>query len=119
MWFVIPIAKAYALCMNHYGSPSSVLVVSSLDELRRHESEIVRRITAMPNGGRLLLVDPQRLLRDIKVELADTCVNESRAVHAPLFAPTGREHTYDLIAKSAPGGNIQVAVNGLFAKLAP
>jgi hypothetical protein len=99
-------------------SRSPVLLVSTLDELRLHEAEIVRRIIAVPNGGRLLLVDPQRLLRDINVELTSACVDESRAVHATLFAPTGREHTYDLIAKCAPGSHIQVMVNGIFAKVA-
>jgi hypothetical protein len=101
-----------------HDSSSPVLRVSSLDDLRLHEAEIVRRIGAMPNGGRLLLVDPQRLLRDINVEVASACVNESRAVHATLFAPTGREHTYDLIASSSPGGQIQVMVDGIFAKVA-
>lgn len=102
--------------MNYHDSASSVLLVSSLAELRLHEAEIVKRIAAVPNGGRLLLVDPQRLLRDIGVELTDACADESRGGHSEFFAPTGREHAYDLIANSAQSGNIQVSIEGLFAK---
>lgn len=102
--------------MEYHGAASSILRVSSLKQFRLHEAEIVKRIAATPHGGRLLLIDPRRLLRDIGVELTDTGAEESRGPHPELFAPTGREHAYDMIAKSAPGGDIEVTIDGLFAK---
>jgi hypothetical protein len=102
--------------MTYENPEFSVLRVSSLAELRGHEREIVRRIRATPNGGRLLLLDPQRLLRDLRVEITAGSVEECRAAHPEFFTRTGREHAYDAVAKSRPGGDINVTVSGLFRK---
>jgi hypothetical protein len=56
-----------------------VLSIGSFDELLRHEPEILRRVNAMPNGGRLLLIDPLRLLSDVGVQLGERAVAEWRA----------------------------------------
>ena len=99
-----------------YNSDSPLLCVSSLKDLVGNEGEIVRRIRATPNGGELLLLDPQRLLRELRVELTAEAMEEARGAHPELFAPTGREHAYDATARSRPGDEINVKVNGLFRK---
>ena len=102
--------------MEYKNLDSSVLRVSSLREMLDHEGEIVRRINAMSNGGQLLLLDPQRLLRDLHVEMTAEAVEKCRGAHPELFVTTGREHAYDAVAKSQPGSEIRVTVNGLFRK---
>jgi hypothetical protein len=93
-----------------------VLRVRSLEELWGHEEEIVRRIAAVPNGGRLLLVDPRRLLRELGVEIDAGRVEECGRAHPELFARTGREHAYDRVAQSQPGSGLDVTVSGLFRR---
>lgn len=112
----IVVDTAYHCPMEYKISDSSVLRVSSPRELLDHEGEILRRINAMPNGGQLLLLDPQRLLRDLRVEMTAEAVEECRGAHPEFFVRTGREHAYDAVAKSRPGNEIRVTVNGLFRK---
>jgi hypothetical protein len=106
----------YHRSMTYKNLDSSMLRVSSLRELLGHEEEIVRRISAAPNGGQLLLLDPQRLLRDLGIEMTAEAVEECRVAHPELFARTGREHAYDAVARSRPGDEVRVTVNGLFRK---
>lgn len=75
---------------------------------------MLRRIAETPNGGRLLCLDPQRLLADIGVEMTPECAQEARLSHPEFFGPTGREHAYDTTAACAPDGSVSVTVSGLF-----
>jgi hypothetical protein len=92
------------------------LRASSLRELVSQEREIVNRINSVPNGGRALLLDPQRLLRDLRVEVTPEALEEWRAAYPEHFAQTGREHAYDAVAQSRPGDEITISVNGLFRR---
>jgi hypothetical protein len=104
--------------MSYRENESSVLQVGSLKELLGHEKEIVRRIGARHNGGHLLLLDPQRLLRELHVELTPEAVKETQKAHPEFFATAGGESAYDRVAKSKAGGDVRVTVNGLFRKVA-
>ena len=78
--------------MAYKNYDSRVLVACSAKELLGNEEEIVRRIRDTPNGGQLLLLDPQRLLRDLGVEMTAEAVSESMAGAYPdLFTKTERE----------------------------
>ena len=102
--------------MSYRENEPAVLQVCSLKELLSHEKEIVRRIGARHNGGHLLLLDPQRLLREVGVVLTPEAVKETQKAHPEFFATTGGEGAYDRVAKSNAGGDVRVIVNGLFPK---
>jgi ABC-2 type transport system ATP-binding protein len=70
--------------MAYKNYDSRVLVVCSAKELLGNEEEIVRRIRDTPNGGQLLLLDPQRLLRDLGVEMTAEAVSEAMADYPDL-----------------------------------
>jgi hypothetical protein len=101
-----------------YREKFAVLQVCSLKELLGHEKEIVRRIGYRHNGGRLLLLDSQRLLREVGVELTPEAVEETQKSHPEFFAATGGENAYDRVAESKAGGDVRVTVHGLFRKVA-
>jgi hypothetical protein len=102
--------------MLHNHPNFAILHISSLEKLLDHEGEVVRRINATPNSGRLLLLDPQRLLRDLRVEITTEALEEWRVAHPEFFARTNREHAYDAVARSQPGDEIRITVKGLFRK---
>ena len=102
--------------MSHQETEFAILQVCSLKELLSHEKEIVRRIGARHNGGHLLLLDPQRLLREVRVELTPEAVKETQKAHPEFFATMGGEVAYELAAKSKAGHDVQVTVTGLFRK---
>jgi hypothetical protein len=117
----LPMARSgreYAARMTYEQSPARApLCLTSLAGLRHHEAEIVQRIGAFPNGGRLLLLDAQRLLRDVGVELTTECVAQCGEAYPELLARSGREHVYEVVAKSKPDA-IVVNIIGLFEKRA-
>ena len=90
------------------------LAISSYDELRQQESEIVRRINEKPNGGRLLAIDPLRLLEDVCVQLSDRAVADwrSRGGEA-LLQGSGSRRAYDALAESGKAGKIRFRVRRL------
>lgn len=102
--------------MTYQNAEPAALRASSLKELLDNEAELVRRINAFPNGGHLLLLDPQRLWRELHIEMSAEAEAECRKKHPDLFLPTGREHAYDAVKQSKPEGGIRVKVNGLFRK---
>jgi len=104
--------------MSYRENELAVLQVCSLKELLGHEKEIVRRIGDKHNGGHLLLLDSQRLLREVRVELMPEAVKEVQNSHPEFFATTGGESAYDRVAKSKAGGDVRVTVNGLFRNVA-
>ena len=95
---------------------TALLQVCSLNDLLSYEDEIVRRIDAKPNGGYLLLLDPQRLLREVYIDLTPDAVKEIQGAYPEFFTTTGGEVAYDWVAKSNAEGDIRVTVKGLFRK---
>jgi hypothetical protein len=90
------------------------LKISSFDELVSQEAEVLRRIRARPNGARLLLVHPRRLLGDIGVHLDPAVIDEwSRRACEDLFATTGLEGTYDAVADSDPTAGPSITLKAL------
>ena len=93
------------------------LQLSSLQELLAQEDEIVRRINETPNGGNLLLLDPQRLLKDLGIQLTPEAEQELRASQPTFFPKAISPHVYDAMAASRPTEEgLQVRVKGLFRK---
>lgn len=92
--------------------PTDPIGIKSLDDLRKREAEIVRRIAAMPNGGNLFLLDPMRLLKDVGVALAPTVEAAVRKLHPEL--PSGvTDDVYKALA-AAPRQSVRVNIEGLF-----
>lgn len=85
-------------------SPDHVtLSVPTFEALRKHEAEIVRRINARRHGGRLLAIDPLRLLREVRVHLGpDAIAGWKLHAGAQIFDDTRNGAAYDAIAASAP-----------------
>ena len=90
------------------------LPASSLDDLKGYEAEIVRRIQAVPNGGKLLLANPLRLFRDVGLHISSEVLEQMASAHPEFFRSTGREHSYDAVQGSQPSDEIRVIVRGLF-----
>ena len=100
---------------NEYRFPE--LQISSLQELRAQEDEIVRRINQTPNGGNLLLLDPQRLLKDLGIVLTPEAEQEWKASEPNFFLSGTSPYVYDAMAASRPAEEgLQVKVKGLFRK---
>jgi hypothetical protein len=97
-------------------SECSVLFITSLDQLIAREADIVRRINERANGGRLLLIDPQRLFRDLGIDIAGDVFHEWKASHAEFFRQTGSEDAYEIVSRSRPRDDVEIIVEGLFQK---
>ena len=90
------------------------LQVNSLDELTKHEKEILERIERTPNGGQLFLIHPFMLLRDIGVELSERAEQEIRQ-HEPTL--TGLSAVpYQALKNSKEQQNIRFHLRGLFER---
>jgi hypothetical protein len=94
------------------------LQILNYKDLIAHEREILRRIREKPNGGRLLLIDPLRLLRDIGVRLDRRAITEwQEAAGGELFTTGGYETAYDAVAVSDPSTtHVTVNVASLFPR---
>lgn len=100
---------------NKYTFPE--LQIGSFQELMASEDEIVRRINETPNGGNLLLLDPQRLLKDLGVQLTPEAEEEWRARQPNVFPQATSPYVYDAVsASSPPEERLRVVVKGLFRK---
>ena len=88
--------------------------VSSMEELKTAEKEIVRRINSFPNGGLLLLTDALRLFSDVNVQLSGDVIKSWNKLTGGAFDPTGKESAYEDLSKSHPGDrNINIMVHHL------
>jgi len=88
--------------------------VSSMEELKTAEKEIVRRINSFPNGGLLLLTDALRLFSDVNVQLSGDVIKSWNKLTGGAFDPTGKEGAYEDLSKSLPGDrNINIMVHHL------
>lgn len=82
-----------------------------------NEDEIVRRINETPNGGNLLLLDPQRLLKDLGIHLTAQAEEEWKASQPNVFPTPTSPYVYDAMAASHPTEEgLRIVVKGLFRK---
>jgi len=93
---------------------SSPIHIESLDDLRRHESAILRRLHALPNGGRLLMLDPLRCLRDLGVTLSAEAQRAwEAAAGLDLTRRTGLEAAYDGVARNPQSSSRRITFRRL------
>lgn len=89
--------------------------VADISEFRRLEQTVVERINSFPNGGRLFVADPFRLLSDIGVELSPAAKEglEAELAHTSGFpvAPF-----YDAIRRSETSKMGRVVVRGILRR---
>lgn len=94
----------------------TAIKVASLDDLFKHEAAIVRRINDTPNGGRLFLADPLRLLKDINVDLTPAT---QRALETKLgvntLANNPLKHLYEDFQRDAARSDqsVKITINGI------
>ena len=104
---------------SNRGEGRKPLRVRSLKELFAHEGEVVERINEKRHGGRLALLDPLRLLRDVEVELSPEALDEAKRAYPEFFAVTRGEGAYELVARSRVDGDVRITIEGLIRKGAP
>ena len=101
-------------CSENEHGAKPWLKVNSLDELMKHENEIVKHIERTPNGGQLFLIHPFLLLRDIGVELSERAAEEIRQ-HEPRL--TGLSAVpYQALKGSKEKQHVRFHVRGLFKR---
>ena len=90
--------------------------IGTLDDLRREENTILERLRLLPNGGRLLLLDPLRCLHDLGVTLSAEAQRDWEAIAGlVLTRRTGLEAAYDGVAR-----NTESSINRItFQRLLP
>lgn len=76
--------------------------VETYEDVTTHEKELLGRIAARPNGGRLLLMDPSRLLSEVGVFLSERALAEWDHASGGFFSSRGHGGTYDVLAASDP-----------------
>lgn len=82
-----------------------------------NEDEVVRRINETQNGGNLLLLDPQRLFKDLGVLLTPQAEEEWRASQPNVFPTATSPYVYDAMAASQPAQEgLRIVVKGLFRR---
>jgi hypothetical protein len=92
------------------------LKVDSLEELLKHEAEIVKRIEQIPNGGNLFLIHPFMLLADAGVELSENAKKQIIS-HEPHLSGLSAVPYHALKASKAKQ-NFRVHLRGLFERKA-
>lgn len=88
--------------------------IGSLEELQKSEGKIVRRINNTPNGGRLFLADPIRLLMEINIHLS---ASAQRALEEKLgaqdLASNPLRSLYDDFKRDKPDRSVTVIIRGI------
>lgn len=93
---------------------SETIAVSSFDDLLRMESEIVKRIEQFPNGGKLFLVHPFRLLNDVGIDVAPA-LQEQLAQRYPELSGFS-DAPYEALKAAKGQQNVRFRVHGLFRR---
>lgn len=84
------------------------LRIDSLEDLRRHEVAVLRRIAGRPSGGALFLIDPWRLLTEVGVDVAES-VRDELLTGVPTPERPGRDRDYELLASlDRPHRNVTI-----------
>jgi hypothetical protein len=77
--------------------------INSLDELRALEKDLLAQIAAYPNGGRLFLCDPPRLLAELGVTLApSSCAAWTKLLNDPTALAGESGGLFDAIKATTP-----------------
>jgi len=94
------------------------LEVKNLDELKSFEPQIVERINITPNGGRLFMADPIRLLKEINVNLTPKATRLlEEKLGAEDLASNPLKRLYDDFKKDATGKqDVTVTIKGIIPK---
>lgn len=89
--------------------------IDSLDELRAQEKDLLARIAAWPNGGRLFLCDPARLLSEFGVTLGpSTRTAWAQLLNDESVLDGDKVGLFEAIRASRPtGGAGEVRIRGL------
>lgn len=105
--------------MTHMTTKSSkftAIKIASLEVLFKHEADIVRRINDTPNGGRLFLADPLRLLKDINVQLTPAAQHALETkLGADTLANNPLKPRYEDFQRDAngPDQSVKIVINGI------
>jgi hypothetical protein len=88
------------------------MIIGSLEELRRHERELVDQINATHNGGARFLAHPLRMLSDLRVELSEEAIRELNSLEPR--ATVGSDVAYEALLAQGES-TVQVRLTeGLF-----
>lgn len=103
--------------MPRHESPPERLTIPNFEALRQHEAEIVERVGRRPNGGRLLVLDPLRLLSELSVDLSAEAIRAWEE-HSGLQLLEGSRNTaaYDAVAVSSPDVSIRFHVKRILGR---
>jgi hypothetical protein len=83
--------------------------INSLDDLRAQEQDLLAQIAAYPNGGRLFLCDPVRLLTELGVTLSpSSCTAWTNLLKDPTALDGGHVGVFDAIKATAPAGAVRI-----------
>src|SRR5438552_15937724 len=88
--------------------------INSLEELFAHEKEILRRINEAPNGPKLFVVHPLRMLTDIRIELSDEA-RRSLIRHEPGLAALSTA-PYEGLKETHSRQLVRFHIKGLFRR---
>lgn len=93
---------------------NSVINIANLDELVSQTPQIVERINSAPNGGRLFLADPIRLLAELNVVLTPEATRAlQEALGAQDLANNPVRHLYDDFKSDQPDAESPIIIRGI------
>jgi len=106
--------------MTAQGPPNPVIEIGSLDELVQREADIVARINNTPNGGRLFMADPIRLLKELNVNLSPAAQRELEVKLGEVqLATNPLRRLYDDFKRDGPDPALTIRVRGIVPKETP
>jgi hypothetical protein len=94
------------------------LEVNTLEDLISLEPQIVERINIIPNGGRLFMADPIRLLKEINVNLTPKATRQlQQKLGAEDLASNPLKRLYDDFKKDGTNQqDVTVTIKGIIPK---
>ncbi len=91
------------------------MVIRSLEELRRHESELLDRINSVHNGGARFLAHPLRMLGDLGIELSPEA--RLQIIELEPMVSTGSDIAYEALLRAEGEPSVRVRLTeGLFRR---
>jgi hypothetical protein len=93
--------------------PHPPLSINTTQDLQKHEEEILRRISAIPSGGELFMLNPLLLLADLQVEMGAELKTQIVAKIPELANLPSAPYT-TLKASNSRRPWLRIRVSGLF-----
>ena len=90
------------------------LVIESIQQLREHEVEIVKRLTELPCGGARFLTNPLRAFGDVGVKLSAAAVEELRVIYRGMPQVGEASLAYDALTRPGAVPRMSVSLRSLF-----